>query len=97
METAITKKKNNTVPNFETGKAHSFIFCGPNPAPLISAWKSRFQDVCKCDATVKLFSASLDVNVERVSAGFQVEACTATGISEIRGESVRHKWQPKLN
>lgn len=31
----LLSKKHNTLSNFETGKAHSFKFCGQNPALLI--------------------------------------------------------------
>jgi hypothetical protein len=50
VETATIIKKHNTVPNFGTGKAHSFIFCGQKPALLIKLGSFVF----KMYASVKL-------------------------------------------
>jgi hypothetical protein len=34
---------------------------------------SRFQDICKCEAAINLFSMPLDINFQIVPAGFQTK------------------------
>jgi hypothetical protein len=61
-----------------------------NSAP----WTNLLSPVFKMHANVNPQSNHLQ---HRLMLMLKADACSVTGTSEIRGESVRHKWQPKLN